>query len=147
MKKNRIAITFENLSEASKRSWTIPEFYEDEEYGCVDCGEASLFAAERQKEWYEIQKRYFFQRPIRCQDCHDIWRDQKKSKLHMDRKLEELKSNPENQNVMEECAFAIIDFHQKNNRGNLNMALHLLRALKAQKKNVVNATDYCKENI
>ena len=140
-------VNINELSEASKRSCSLPDFYEDKWYKCIDCGEKSLFLASSQKEWYEVQKRYFYQHPIRCRDCNNLWSETKKSKLNMDNRLVELKINPKNQKLIKECAFAIIAFHKKSNKGNLCKALHLLRSIKAHKKDIEDGILYCGENI
>lgn len=140
-KRKKIPVCFTALSEASQRSWTIPEFYEDETYRCVDCGKESLFTAEMQREWYEVKKRYFFQRPIRCSEHHEEWRLKRKSKFKMDRALAALRKNPESENAMQTTAKAIIDFHKKTGNGNLQAALHLLRKL----GNDDELLNYCKE--
>ena len=126
--KNKIAIDFDKLSKKSQRSWSIPEFYEDEMIACVDCGEKFLFSAATQKKWYEQDKRYFYQRPIRCTKHHEIWKKAKFSKERMDRLLAELKER-DSQNIKLECAESIINYQEQTGHGNLLLAKKLLKSL------------------
>ncbi|MBN2712854.1 MAG: zinc-ribbon domain containing protein [Planctomycetes bacterium] len=137
---------FDQLSEASQRSWGIPEYYKDENYACIDCGEESTFTAQLQKYWYEVKKGYFYQRPIRCRACHEVWRAAKTCKHRMDRLLAKLDESPEDGKLMIETAAAIVEFHIKEKRGNLALAMHLLRQVKSRKE-VKTLMAYCQTNL
>jgi hypothetical protein len=142
-KLNVIPINYKLLSEKSLRSLPLPEFYKDETYKCVDCSKISIFSAQEQQNWYEVQKKYFWQRPVRCLLHHDIWRDTRKRKFTMDQKLEELRENPENRKTMIASAEAIVQFHKKTKTGNLELAISLFKKLKIETKYYL----YCKENL
>lgn len=131
MKKNKIAVDFNKLSAKSQNSWTIPEFYEDEIISCVDCGENFLFSAAEQKKWYEEDKRYFFQRPIRCIKHHNEWLQVKRTKSRMDRLLEEIKT-PCSAKLQLNCAEAIIEYWVLTGEGNLNLAKKLLKKFEGE---------------
>lgn len=75
---NRLPVDQSRLSEKSLRSWSLPEYYTDERYRCVGCGKECVFTAETQKEWYEDQGKFFWERPDRCEDCHSEWRSLRK---------------------------------------------------------------------
>jgi len=66
----KIKVNFAELSEASKRSWGIPEYYESCEYQCIGCGKTSVFSASLQQQWYEEKKKYFWMRPNKCSACY-----------------------------------------------------------------------------
>jgi hypothetical protein len=142
-KPKSIPVILGNLSEKSLRSWDLPEFYKDENCKCIDCGTVFLFTAEEQRCWYEVEKRYYWQRPIRCSLDHDIWRDKRKHKFDMDKNLEDLKESPEDDEIMLKCAESIIQFHKDTDNGNLQLASSLLQKLKILDKRY----QYCKEQI
>ena len=81
------------------------------------------------KEWYEVSKRYFWQRPTRCSYHHDEWRIKRKNKFAMDRNLSALKENPSDEVIMAKCAESIVQFHKDTGNGNLQTALCLLNKL------------------
>jgi hypothetical protein len=131
-KKNKIAVDFNQLSEKSRKSITIPEFYEDEAIKCVDCGETFIFTAATQKQWYEKDKRYFWQRPIRCSKHHEIWKKARFAKERMDGLLEEAKVS-KSDNAKLECAESIIEYRELTGHGNLLLAKKLLKSLESNK--------------
>ncbi|BAY79834.1 hypothetical protein NIES25_63220 (plasmid) [Nostoc linckia NIES-25] len=67
---NKIKVNFAELSEASKRSWGIPNYYESYIYKCIACGKESEFTASLQQQWYEEKKKYFWMRPNKCSACY-----------------------------------------------------------------------------
>jgi hypothetical protein len=140
---NTLAVNYDALSVESKRSWSIPDFYTDEDYYCIDCGAKSFFSAEKQKEWYEVKKRYFWQRPIRCRLHHEEWRVKRKSKFIMDRNLEALRQNPDDKAIMINCAESIVQFHQDTGNGNLQSALFILKKLDRKDE----LYDYCRNQL
>ena len=131
-KKKKIPVDFDQLSENSKTSLGLPEFYHDETIKCVDCGKTFIFPAETQKQWYEKDKRYLYQRPIRCDMHYETWKKSRKLKLKMDKLLEKLKSS-DSINLKFECAEAIIEFYEQTGRGNLSLAKHLSNSLAGHK--------------
>jgi hypothetical protein len=71
---NKIKVNFAQLSEVSKRSCTIPGYYESYTYKCIVCGQHSDFSASLQQEWYEVKKKYFWMRPKKCGACYtEYW--------------------------------------------------------------------------
>lgn len=62
------------LSEESKKSAFLPEFYRKLTVQCVGCGRISNFSPQQQKRWYEIWKMYIFATRDRCDDCQKEWR-------------------------------------------------------------------------
>jgi hypothetical protein len=46
-----------------------PEFYDDIEFQCVDCGAEEVWTARQQKWWYEEAGGYFFSTATRCRGC------------------------------------------------------------------------------
>ncbi|MDZ8189985.1 MAG: hypothetical protein RMX96_34765 [Nostoc sp. ChiSLP02] len=67
---DKIKVNFAELSEASKRSWGIPSYYESYIYNCIACGKESEFSATLQQQWYEEKKKYFWMRPNKCSACY-----------------------------------------------------------------------------
>ena len=43
--------------------------YEDKTFVCADCGKVEVWAAKRQKWWYEDMKGNHFSKAIRCREC------------------------------------------------------------------------------
>ena len=141
--KTKLPVDFEKLSEKSLRSWTIPEFYEDQIYNCVECGRECIFTAEEQKRKFEEEKKYIWQRPNRCREHFQLWRESRKAKFEMDRALEQLKQNPEDKKLLISYAESIVKFHQKNERGNLQIAMSIFKRFEVKD----NYSHYCKETI
>lgn len=62
--------------QADNNSYSPPEFYEDLEFVCVDCGSEEVWTAKQQQWWYEVAKGSIYSRAIRCRACRDARRDQ-----------------------------------------------------------------------
>jgi hypothetical protein len=133
----------ELLTEASLRSYGVPEFYVDEYYNCVECGVESLFSAEKQKEWYEVDKRDIYVRPCRCPQHFIEWLSGRKAKYWMDVAIEKLKADPDSKDAMLRYAMSVVSFHKNTGNGNLNSAIHILRKLDKDK----DALEYCTEQM
>jgi len=69
----RIPVDFSRLSESSRRSYGIPRHYEDIRFKCLGCGKNVIFPASQQQQWYEAEKRYFWERPNKCYPCYREW--------------------------------------------------------------------------
>ena len=141
--KTKLPIDFSKLSEKSLRSWVLPNFYVDEIFNCVDCGKQCIHTAETQKKWYEEDKKYFWQRPTRCDVHFHEWREARKSKFEMDHALENLKEKPEDKKLLISYAKAIVKFHQKNERGNLQTAISIFKRFNIKD----NYSHYCKQQL
>ena len=139
--KTKLPVEHEKLSEKSLRSWVLPEFYVDEIYNCIDCGKKCIHTAETQKRWHEEEKKYFWQKPLRCDIHFQEWRESRKSKFKMDRVLEKLKDHPEDKQLLISYAEAIVNFHQKNERGNLQLAMSIFKRFEIKDNN----SHYCKQ--
>jgi len=48
---------------------TIPDFYRDTWFTCIDCGEKELWTARQQQRWYEEQGGEIEAIAIRCRTC------------------------------------------------------------------------------
>ena len=62
----------EDWSDASKRSGIYdnpPSEYRDHKYNCSSCLQSAVFTAEGQKQTYEVQKAYIWQRRTLCSNC------------------------------------------------------------------------------
>jgi hypothetical protein len=71
-KTGRAPVDASKWSEKSKRSEEYhfpPAEYEDLEYKCWRCGAAAIFAAEQQREAFEVRQAYIWQRRILCPGC------------------------------------------------------------------------------
>lgn len=74
--------------------YNIPEYYEDLEFRCVDCGEYSIWRANDQKWWYETKGNPLERIAVRCKQCRAVIREQKKAqKEHME-KMASKKTHP-----------------------------------------------------
>ncbi len=121
-----IKINFNSLSKESQNSWTIPEFYEDEIIKCRVCNSSFIFTAEKQKEWYEEKKKYFYMRPVLCKTHYLESLKNKKLKNLMDEKINEFKNN-ESRKTKLGLAKAIISFYEQTGNGYLNKAIWCLK--------------------
>ena len=144
---HRIKVNREELAPESLRSCSLPEFWQDEHYTCVDCGRKVLFTARKQQEWYEVEKRPIFERPMRCPEHFKEWRKNRHVKSVMDWALRKLKADPENHAAMRDAALAIVEYHQHTGRGNLQMAVRLLRNVQTRKGRVAEAFAYCQDKL
>jgi hypothetical protein len=70
---HKVPVDFSQLSASSQRSYGIPHYYEDIKFQCLGCDKEVTFPASQQKQWYEEQKRYFWERPNKCFDCYREW--------------------------------------------------------------------------
>ncbi len=63
---------------------SLPEYYHDIVFNCIECGESSLWTAKSQKWWYEVAKGSIFSKGSRCEKCRKLRRDAKaEQKKHM----------------------------------------------------------------
>ena len=131
------------LSEESRRSRGIPDHYVDEAFTCVDCGKGCIFTATRQKDLYEVKKRCFYVRPVRCTACAKAYRETKRTAFPLDQALARLPKRTEDDAFKLDCALGIIEFHRLSQRGNLALALHLLRGQGEDSRRVTRALNYC----
>ena len=141
--KTKLPVEFDKLSEKSLCSWDIPEFYLDELYKCIDCGKQFIHTAETQKEWYEVQKKYIWQRPNRCDTHFQEWRVARKSKFEMDKALEKLREFPEDRKLLKSYAESIVKFHKNHERGNLQIAMSIFNKLEIKS----NHSAYCRDRL
>ncbi len=146
----KIRVNIGALSEKSRRSWNIPEFWEDIHYQCRDCRAECVFPAETQRDWYERQKRYIWQRPNRCLKCRKVRNQKRIAKTMMDGRLGELKKHPDDESTIANAILAIVHHHRLNNTGDLQFAIALSRRLSENKqasRAVRDATDYCATHV
>ena len=146
-KLGKARVDFERISAASQRSLGIPSLYEDVTYWSVVCGKECLFSARRQKVWYEEKKRYYWQRPIRCDNCFRVRQQPRSAKFHMDRSLAALQDAQGDRELMRQCALQIVDYHRQTGRGNLPLAIHLLNAQDSEENEVLEALAYCRDKL
>jgi len=131
----------------SLRSWCIPEDWRDETFKCVDCGQVVRFSARQQRDWYEVQKRPIFERPNRCAVHFQAWRQGRRAKFAMDRRLALLEGSPNDMKVVLDAALSIVRYHEQTSQGNLALALCLLRRLNSRKKPIAKAVAYCESTL
>jgi hypothetical protein len=55
--------------QAPNNSYGPPEYYEDQEFACRDCGIVGVWTAEQQQWWYEVAKGPVFSGAVRCREC------------------------------------------------------------------------------
>ena len=122
----KIEVNFSQLSAKSQRSWSIPEYYEDELIHCEQCSEAFLFTAQEQQRWYEIKQRYFWMRPKLCQKHFDEWLHRKSTKINMDKSFKIYAKDKSFKNSYE-LANSIILCYKDIKLARLDKAVELLR--------------------
>jgi hypothetical protein len=92
-----------NLSEqAPNNSYDPPQFYEDREFSCVDCGEREVWTAEQQKWWFETAKGPIYSGAIRCRDCRAARRKAHRGtprRSHGERRRDETREHETQQNA------------------------------------------------
>lgn len=65
--------------------YDIPEYYEDLEFKCVDCGNYLVWWANDQKWWYETKGNPLERIAVRCKKCRGGIKDKKRAqKEHME---------------------------------------------------------------
>lgn len=73
---------------------TLPLFYIDKEFVCIECGANEVWTARQQKWWYEIAKGNFETTAVRCRECRDRRKREKElQKEHM-KKMADKKPHP-----------------------------------------------------
>ncbi len=60
---------------------SLPSYYEDLHFVCIDCGQEELWTAAQQKWWYEEAKNPIDAITVRCQNCRQQQR-RRKEQLH-----------------------------------------------------------------
>ncbi len=64
---------------------SLPEYYHDIVFNCIECRESSLWTATSQKWWYEVAKGSICSTASRCEKCRKLRRDAKaEQKKHME---------------------------------------------------------------
>ncbi|MBI5848794.1 MAG: zinc-ribbon domain-containing protein [Nitrospirae bacterium] len=48
---------------------SLPEYYIDYPFTCIDCGSSEIWTAEQQKWWYEVAKKHIDSFAVRCRQC------------------------------------------------------------------------------
>ena len=61
---------------APHNSYSPPEFYEDREFTCRDCGKVEVWTARQQQWWYEVAKGPIYSTAVRCRECRRRGRQQ-----------------------------------------------------------------------
>jgi hypothetical protein len=62
-------------AQAKNNSYYPPEYYEDRQFKCADCGTEEVWTAKQQQWWYEVAKGPIFSTAIRCRACRKKLRD------------------------------------------------------------------------
>ena len=117
----------DQLPAESRGSWSLPSYYEDHTYWCVDCGEKNIFTAKEQKDYYETRKRYIFKARIRCESCYEAWLKQRRIRRELEESHKALKDRPEDTTAMLTHAQTIVKYHELIGFGDLQLAIQLLQ--------------------
>jgi len=130
---NKIKVNFAELSEASKRSWGIPSYYESYMYKCIACGKESEFPASLQQQWYEEKKKYFWMRPNKCSACYTESLKLKREIANFSDLLKTPLTIPE----LTEMLAKLERFHILNNKNKFDFSLYnrIKKRLKSKGKN------------
>jgi Probable zinc-ribbon domain len=105
-------------------------FYVDEEKICIQCGLRFMFAAEEQKFWYESLRFYGTSVAIRCPVCRRKQRTEKALVAQIALARSALKSDPDDAAALLIVAEAIVRYHQRTQRGNLDEAISSARRVR-----------------
>ncbi|MEM8781819.1 MAG: zinc-ribbon domain containing protein [Planctomycetota bacterium] len=63
---------------------SLPEYYVDLDFRCVDCGVQEVWTAAQQKWWYETVKANINSKAVRCSRCRKQRRDEREvQRSHM----------------------------------------------------------------
>lgn len=133
--RSKLPVKVANLSAASRRSYGIPDKWEDREIKCRRCGNTFSFTAVQQRDWYEGKQRHLCIEPALCPRCFQEHSQSRRLKSRMDYALRKLKTTPTVPAKLE-AVETIIEYFQREKRGNIQSALHLVReVLRAQPGN------------
>ena len=70
---------------------SLPEYYIDYPFKCIDCGSSEIWTAEQQKWWYEDAKKHIDSFAVRCRQCRKkrkgLGRSESKSKMEPNQAL------------------------------------------------------------
>ena len=124
--RSKIPVQRERLSAASRRSYDDPEFWEDEEIRCRNCGTLFTFSALLQQDWYERQGKHLQVKPVLCGRCFFEHSQPRRLKSRMDYALRKLREAPGTRTKLE-AAETIIDYYRREQRGDIRLALRLAR--------------------
>lgn len=56
-------------AQAPNNSYGPPEYYEDFEFACADCGKVEVWTAEQQRVYFEVWKKPIYGRAKHCHAC------------------------------------------------------------------------------
>jgi Probable zinc-ribbon domain len=100
-------------------------FYMDEERKCIQCDKQFVFRAKEQKYWYETLKFNFHSVPIRCLGC----RRQRRSEHSLREQIARAKAAVRDGDPAGYLALAraIVEYHERTLRGNLDEAIAAAR--------------------
>ena len=80
---NRVKVNPSRVTYTSAM-YDVPEFYEDLEFKCVDCGDYAVWWANDQKWWHETKGNPLERVAVRCKKCRDLIKEKKQAqKDHM----------------------------------------------------------------
>ncbi len=69
----------------STKTKIYKDYYYDEVFICVDCGNESIWSAKQQQWWYEVHQAYEGSKAVRCQSCRaHIEAGKEEQKRHME---------------------------------------------------------------
>ena len=122
----KIAVKVASLSAASQRSYGIPDYWEDQDLKCRDCGATFPFTAAQQQDWYERQQKHLCVQPVLCPACFQKHSESRRLKSRMDYALRKVKQSPTVPAKLE-AAETIIQYFRHEKRGDIQLALHLSR--------------------
>ncbi len=124
----KIAVKVASLSAASQRSYGIPDYWEDQDLRCRNCGAAFPFTAAQQQDWYERQHKHLCVQPVLCPACFYRHSEGRRLKGRMDHALRKLKDSPTVPAKLE-AAETIIEYFRHEKRGDVQLALRLSRGV------------------
>lgn len=120
-------------SKESKNSYSYDsetDYYEDESYRCYKCGKSSIFTAREQKEVYEHQKCYIWQKRTLCPECYKNYNSLKKQlNIYQEQWSNETEASKKKAPYLKEWLKAINDMPNYGKPKNESMAKMLFKII------------------
>jgi hypothetical protein len=102
-------------------------FYVDEARTCIQCAQAFVFRASEQKYWYETLKFNFSSVPVRCPACRRLRRSEHALREQIAAAKADIRQRPTDPAGYLSLARAIVQYHERTQHGDLNVAIGAAR--------------------
>jgi hypothetical protein len=102
-------------------------FYVNEARQCIQCAQEFVFRAQEQKDWYETLKFNFSSVPVRCPACRRLRRSEHALREQIAAAKADIRQRPTDPAGYLSLARAIVQYHERTQQGDLNMAIGAAR--------------------